>query len=178
MLVIPEVGTGITICSGMADIMRCLGKERFRFFRTTVTERPTSVTNGRNGFSLIEVLVGVVLFAVIGVALMSGLSTGYKSLAISQERTFAEGLAKSQAEYIKDQEYISVANYDPPAKRYEVIDIPAHLSGAGYVVEISPPELVKAAGVSGFELQSITIKVKRHDKGKLTITFYRTGLAL
>ncbi len=106
--------------------MRRLGKERFRFPRTMVTEGPTSVTNGRNGFSLIEVLMGVAIFAAIGVALMSGLSTGYKSLAISQERTFAEGLAKSQVEYIKSQEYISVANYDPPAKRYEVIDIPAH----------------------------------------------------
>ncbi len=140
-------------------------------------ERPTPVTKGQNGFSLIEVLVGVTIFAVIGVALMSGLSTGYKSLSISQERTFAESLAKSQVEYIKDQEYISVDNY-PTLGPYEVIDIPAHLSGANYTVEISPPEIVEVTGVSGHELQSITIKVKRDGAGKLSITFYKMGLSL
>ncbi len=144
--------------------MRCLLKGKFKLFRE------------QKGFTLIEVLVGVAIFAVIGVALMSGLSTGYKSLAISQERTFAEGLAKSQAEYIKDQGYISVLDYDPgvEGKYYVVIDIPAHLSGAGYTVEITVAEdPVYPAGVSGFELQSITVKVKRHGNVKLTITFYR-----
>jgi len=146
--------------------MRWLRKGKFRFLQ------------GQRGFSLVEVLVGLAIFAAIGVALMNGLSTGYKSLEISQERTFAESLAKSQVEYLKSQKYISVANYDPDGAAYEVIAIPAHLASIGYTVEISPPEIVEDAGVSGFELQSIAIKVKRHDNGKLTITFYRTGLAL
>ena len=146
--------------------MRWLRKGKLRFLQ------------GQRGFSLVEVLVGLAIFAAIGVALMNGLSTGYKSLEISQERTFAESLAKSQVEYIKNQDYISVANYDPDGAAYEVIAIPAHLTSAGYTVEISPPVLVEDAGVSGFELQSITIRVKRHDNGKLTITFHRTGLAL
>jgi prepilin-type N-terminal cleavage/methylation domain-containing protein len=135
---------------------------------------------GQKGFTLIETLVGVAIFAAIGVALMNGLSTGYKSLEISQERTYAEGLAKSQVEHIKAQDYISVVNYDPndPVKRYAVIDIPAHLVAVGYSVEINAPEIVQAAGVSGYELQSITIKVKRDGSGILVITFYRTGLAL
>ena len=137
----------------------------------------------QKGFSLIETLVGVAIFAAIGVALMSGLSTGYKSLAISQERTYAESLAKSQVEYIKSQYYISVAKY-PTDGPYDVIDIPAHLTGAGYTVEVSPPEYAivngenMTAGASGYELQSITIKVKHHDNVKLTITIHRTGLAL
>ncbi len=157
--------------------MRRLGKKRFKFFRE------------QGGFAFIETLAGLVIFAAIGVALMSGLSTGYKSMDISQESTYAESLAKSQVEYIKDQDYISVINYDSdypddPTKCYQVIDIPADLSSAGYAVEISPPEIPTiagentTAGVSGYELQSITIKVKRHGSGKLVITFYRTGLAL
>ena len=131
----------------------------------------------QKGFALIETLVGVAIFAAIGVALMNGLSTGYKSLVISQERTYAEGLAKSQVEYIKAQDYISVANY-PTDGPYDVIDIPAHLAAVGYSVEINAPETVDVAGVSGYELQGITIKVNYHGATKLTIIFYRTGLAL
>ncbi len=148
--------------------MRWLGKGRLRFLR------------GQRGFTLIETLVGMAIFAAIGVALMNGLSTGYKSLEISQERTYAEGLARSQVEYIKAQDYISVANYDPndPAKRYAMTDIPAHLTAVGYSVEINAPEIVDVAGVSGYEIQGITIKVKHHSSGKLVITFYRVGLSL
>ncbi|MFC2020638.1 type II secretion system protein J [Chloroflexota bacterium] len=134
----------------------------------------------QKGFTFIETLVGVAIFAAIGVALMSGLSTGYKSLEISQERVYAEGLAKSQVEYIKAQDYISVVNYDAndPAKRYAVIDIPAHLAAVGYSVEINAPETVDVVGISGYEVQGITIKVKHDGSGKLAITFYRTGLSL
>jgi len=148
--------------------MRCSGRERFTFFA------------GQKGVALIETLVSVAILGVIGVVLLGGLYIGNKSLAISQERTFAESLAKSQVEYIKNQGYVSVAEYDPddPEKRYEVIDIPAHLASASYTVEISPPEIVTLAGRAGFELQSITIKVKRYGSVKFTITFYRTGLAL
>lgn len=136
--------------------------------------------NRQKGFTLIETLVGVALLATIGVALISGLFTVYKGLANNQESTYAENLAKSQVEYIRNQDYVSVINYDAgdPDNRYEIIDIPAHLAGAGYVVEINPPELVETAGISGYELSRITVKVKHNDKVKLNITFYRTGLAL
>jgi len=133
----------------------------------------------QSGLTLIETLVGLAIFAAIGVALMNGVSTGYKAVGISQERTFAESLAKSQVEYIKAQDYISVANYgtgDPP-KLYQVTDIPAPLAAAGYSIEISPPEIVEDAGASGYELQSIAIRVKHHGATKLAIIFYRTGLA-
>src|SRR4030043_1467303 len=125
----------------------------------------------QKGFTLIETLVGVPIFAAIGVALMSGLYTGYKSMAVSQERTYAEGLAKSQVEYIKAQDYISVVDYDPndPAKRYALIDLPAQLVAAGYSVEVNAPEIVAVAGVSGYEIQGITIKANCHGATKLTL---------
>lgn len=145
-----------------------------------------SPVKSEKGFTLVETLIAVAILGLVGVGLVSGLFTAYSSLAISQERVFAESLAKSQVEHIKSQEYISVINYNPddPANRYEVIDIPAHLASAGYSVEISPPEYATVggenmtAGRAGFECQSITIKVKRYGRVMLTITSYRTGLSL
>jgi len=133
------------------------------------------------GLTLVETLIAVAILGAIGVALLSGMYTGYRSLAISQEKTYAESLAKSQVEYIKSQPYISVLNYDPsdPEKRYQEIEIPAHLASAGYDVEIIVSDnAVTPAGRAGFELESITVEVKRYDVTKLTIEFYRVGLAL
>ena len=160
--------------------MGLIDEVKSRFFWARADKSPRSVKNGQNGFSLIEILVSLAIFGAIGVVFISGLITGEKGLMVSQERVAAESLAKSQVEYIKKQGYISVFNYDPgdPAKRYQVIDIPAHLTSAGYAVEINSPESITPAGRAGFELQSITIKVKRHRSGKLILTFYRTGLAL
>ena len=134
--------------------------------------------HGQEGLTLIETLVALAMFAVIGVALMNGLSTGYKSVGISQERTYAGSLAESQVEYIKAQKYIAYQYYDPdvPGNHYNVIDIPAYLSN--YSVEINPPELISEILYSGYELQAITVKVKHHGATKLTITFYRAGLSL
>ncbi len=110
---------------------------------------------GQKGFTLIETLVGLAIFAAIGIALMNGLSTGYKAVDISQERTYAESLAKSQVEYIKAQEYIAYQYYDPDVEgnHYDVVDIPAHLSN--YSVEISPPELISEVTYSGSLLSKI-----------------------
>jgi prepilin-type N-terminal cleavage/methylation domain-containing protein len=132
------------------------------------------------GFTLIEALVSIAIFAAIGVALMLGLSTSYKNLDISQERTYAESLAKSQIECIRAQDYISVINYDPydPGKSYGIIDVPTDLTAMGYSIEINAPEIVNVAGVSGYELQSITVKVNHHEDTELTVIFYRAGLAL
>ncbi len=135
----------------------------------------------QKGIGLIETLIGLALLGIIGVAFLNGLTTTSRAVMISQEKVAAESLAKSQVEHIKSQNYIPVAQYDPndPAKRYEVIDIPANLAATGYAVEVSvAPDPVEPAGRAGFELQRITIKVKLYESVKLTITFYRVGLAL
>ena len=127
------------------------------------------------GLSFIEILVGLAIVAAITTALINGMTTTFKGIEISQERVAAESLGKSQIEYVKVQDYVLVADYNPgdPANRYEVIDIPADLLSAGYSIEISAPLMVDSNEDMGFELQSVKVTVKRNAQGKLIITCYK-----
>jgi len=128
-----------------------------------------------SGISFIEILVSLSIVAVITVAFINGMSGAFKGIEISQERVAAESLAKSQIEYIKIQDFVSVATYNPsdPAKSYALIDIAPDLIAAGYTVAINPPQIVIDGSEEGFELQSISVVVKRHAESKLRMSFYR-----
>ena len=70
------------------------------------------------GFTLVEVLVALVLFAIIGVVFASGLGTASRAVFIADVRTNAESLARTQMEFVKNpsQDYDEapdggVANY-------------------------------------------------------------------
>ncbi len=57
------------------------------------------------GFSLIEVSIAIALIGVIAIAVLGALSYASTVLIITDRRATAESLAKSQMEYIKNQEY-------------------------------------------------------------------------
>jgi len=130
------------------------------------------------GFSLIETLIALGLMGILAVGLLSGLATTFRAGGISQERVIAESLAKSQWEYIKAQEYILTADYDPvdPDKCYQLIDIPDELVVKNYTIEIGTPQAIISPGEdSDFELQSITVVINREDKQLLMMSDYRVG---
>jgi len=129
----------------------------------------------QSGISFVEILAALSIVAVITIAFISGMNGAFKGIEMSQERVAAESLAKSQVEYIKVQDFVEVATYNPadPANRYELIDISSDLVGAGYTVEINSPQIVISGTQSGFELQSITVVVKRNGEAKLRMSFYR-----
>ena len=137
----------------------------------------SGVFRGQKGFLLIEILVGLALLGIITVAFLNGLSTTAKGVSVSQERVSAESLAKSQIEYIRIQDYVAVASYNTtdPDNRYELIDIPADLAAAGYSVEITVSDEPVLSEAGGYELQNITVAVKRNDKGKLIVSIYRVS---
>ncbi len=130
---------------------------------------------GQRGVALFEILVGLAILGVIGVAFLSGMTDTFRAIGISQERVAAESLAKSQIEYLKVQDYILVDDYDPdyPATSYELITVPSDLAAAGYSVNISTPEEVISELEGGFELQSINITVRRNNEQKMQISIYR-----
>ncbi len=57
------------------------------------------------GFSLVEVLIALLILGIIGAAFLSGLATASKALVTADERATAESLARSQMEYVKNQDY-------------------------------------------------------------------------
>jgi prepilin-type N-terminal cleavage/methylation domain-containing protein len=130
------------------------------------------------GFSLVETVVALGLMGIIAVGLLSGLATTFRAGWISQERVIAESLAKSQWEYIKAQEYILTADYDPvdPEKCYQLIEIPDELVVKNYTIEINTPQAIISPGAdSHFEVQSITVVINREDKPLLMMSDYRVG---
>jgi type II secretory pathway pseudopilin PulG len=132
---------------------------------------------GQRGVALLEILVGLALLGIIGVAFVNGMTSTFRATDISQERVAAESLAKSQVEYLKIQNYILVADYNPgfPATSYELITVPSDLAAAGYSVNISVPVEVISELEGGFELQSIDVTVRRNNERKLQISVYRNS---
>jgi len=129
------------------------------------------------GFALIETLVALALMGITAVGLLSGLATTFRAGTISQERVVAESLGKSQWEYIRAQDYILTADYDPddPEKRYQLITIPDELVVKDYTVEIGIPATIISPDGGEFELQSITVVINCDSKQLLTISDYRVG---
>ena len=59
----------------------------------------------QRGFTLIEVVIALAFLGIIAIAYLSGLAAASHALIISDERTTAESLARSQMEYVKNQDY-------------------------------------------------------------------------
>ena len=135
---------------------------------------------GEKGFSLIETLIALALLGITAVAFLSGLGTTFKAIAVGQERVVAESLGKSQLEYIKAQDYIPVVEYDPvnPEKCYQLIDISEDLVEEGYGVGISAPETIGSPDGGDFELQSITVVIKRNNEQIMMLSDYKVGGAV
>ena len=123
---------------------------------------------GEQGVTLVETLVALAIFGLVGVVFLGGLTTSSYAVIVSQERVAAESLAKSQIDYIKSQGYIMEGEGS-----YELIDVPADLSTQGYTVEIIPQVDLPSDGDEN--VQRISVTVKRHGNTVLTLTDYKVN---
>ncbi len=145
-----------------------------------LTNKVTKTFQGNSrGFSLIEVLVALALLGIIAAAFLGGLATTSKALIIADKRTTAESLARSQMEYVKNQDYSTVpweyelplhtpSNPPPnPPSWWDDADPPTLPSGyTGYSVEIRAEDF-DADGDGNIE-------VPGEDEGirKITVNIY------
>ena len=133
------------------------------------------------GFSLIEVVIALLLLGIIGVALLSGLATASKAIYIADERATAESLARSQMEYVKNQNYITApvggeVTYEEitPPVGYTICSV----NRAGDTIEniiygVPWDTQANQPSPTDDDIQKITLVVKHH--GKEIFTFIRDG---
>jgi len=90
--------------------------------RIRFSDKARKTLRGRSrGFTLIEVLIALALFAIIAIVFAGGLSTASRAVLIADVRTRAESLARTQMESIKSQNYIA-ANQTPWQVLYRRMD--------------------------------------------------------
>lgn len=142
--------------------MRRLRRVRFKFL------------SGQKGISLIENLVAVGILAAIGVAFMSALFTGYRSVGILDEKQQAETLIRSQLEDIKSGPYQESGEYPI------VVELPPQYSMS---ITVTPPmhigtldnnvPLEELLGYSVTTIQEITVSVSHGGKPVLSVACYK-----
>jgi type II secretory pathway pseudopilin PulG len=122
--------------------------------------------NNEGGLSLIEILVAMGILAAVGVAFLGGMTTSSMATRIQHAQVTGEALAKSQLEYIKNQDY----RVD---MQYEVLD-PAQIPN-GYSINVLG-EYMNPRGDSTHNddgLQKITITIARDGEIVLTLEGYK-----
>jgi prepilin-type N-terminal cleavage/methylation domain-containing protein len=107
------------------------------------------------GFNLMEVALAMALMGVLAAAFLTALSTGSRAIFIADERATAESLARTQMEYVRQQNYDANLDHDPP--QYDIIsDIPDN-----FEISVSAERLdYKSDGTDNDDgIQSITVVV-------------------
>jgi len=138
------------------------------------------------GVTLIEVLVALALFAIIGIAFAGGLGTASRAVLIGDIRTNAESLARTQMEYIKELDYQEapsggVYNYTKIAdipERYSVWSVNRDgeiVNGDAFdpIIAIPWDSGLNEAADTDDGLQKITLVIKHEGTYVITLEGYK-----
>jgi prepilin-type N-terminal cleavage/methylation domain-containing protein len=129
---------------------------------------------GERGFTFIEVLIGLAVLGIIAAAFLSALASSSKSTSLSDERTSAESLARTEMEYVRNSVYV------PAIWQYQLPTIPpswdtSHALPAGYT---GYSVNVSASRVHATDdgLQQISVVVSHGSKIVFTLVGYKANL--
>jgi len=126
------------------------------------------MSGNQRGMSLVEILVALALLGIAGIAFLSGLTTLFQGVMVSQRSVTMEGLAKSQMEYAKSQPYDNINN---PPEYLSLDSVPANYT---VVVSAERVETTPGGGTSNDTgLQQITVTVTRDEGRTLVLSGYR-----
>jgi prepilin-type N-terminal cleavage/methylation domain-containing protein len=139
------------------------------------------------GFSLLEVMIAIALMGIVAVAFLGALSTGSKVIFIADERATAESLARTQMEYVRNQDYSGAPwDYTVTSLQRSSTDQPSWWSDeagkekppflpdeyAGYTVNVNVTAVPLHATDDG--IQKIIVVITHHDKEIFTLEGYRS----
>jgi prepilin-type N-terminal cleavage/methylation domain-containing protein len=144
--------------------------------KVRLNNKPGKAFRGRcQGFTLIEVLIALALFAIIGIVFAGGLATASRAVLTGDVRTNSESVARSEMEYVKSQAY-STAPWG-----YVVTHLgstctsgscpPSHTLSpdyAGYTASVQAVELDDG-------IQKITVTVSHEDREVITLEGYKVS---
>ncbi|MCH7785910.1 MAG: hypothetical protein IIC22_00220 [Chloroflexi bacterium] len=126
-----------------------LMKNRIQTSTSALRRRVAALAGGNSGGLLIEVIIAVFVFTLVGTAILSGISTTQISGARVENQSIAENIARNEAEYVMTLAYI------PPGGPDYAIS-PALLPlPQGYTLSATPTTL----NVTGLTTDPNTIEV-------------------
>ena len=108
------------------------------------------------GFSLIEALVSLALVGIIGVGLLSSLSTVSAVTITTDKEETARNLAETQMEYVKGQAYDT---------SYATAPIPSEYGGYTATIDVE--------SLYDNNIQKITVTIERHGEEVTTLEGYK-----
>ena len=132
--------------------------------------------NNQKGFSLIETSIGLLIFGLIGIAILTSLAASARSNVINTHLTTAESLARAQMEYIQSQPYNYENNGTSHPTAYALISLPV-----GYSFATSSANMATRINAIGNPvttdagLQQIIVSVNYDNKTIYTVTDYKAN---
>jgi len=132
------------------------------------------------GFTLIEVLIALALFAIIGIVFAGGLATASRAVLTADVRTNAESLARTEMEYVKSQDY-SAAPWSYVVTNLGSTCIPdecpswceaAHSLSAEHALYTVQVDAV-ALNESEYPIEEITVTVSHDNRRVMTLVGYK-----
>ena len=132
------------------------------------------------GITLIEVIVALAILSIVGLAFLGALSTASNVVFVTDERSTAESLARTEMEYIKSQEYIDYS--DPDHGEYGIITPPTDYTVELSVIPFDPDTGDPYADLGGgvfeldFGIQEITVIIGHfEDDEVITLEGYKSA---
>ena len=129
--------------------------------------------NNKKGFTLVEVVIAIALLSIVIVAVLGALSTSFKADVVHDVQTTAESLARSEMEYVREQDYFKAPwSYElpstPPPWDTDHTLTPGH---DNYTASVNAVPL----NTNDRGIQKITVAISHNDGVITELESYKTG---